>query len=75
MTDIKSSMNADRDHRVSSEEKDHSFRWIVITCLVALPLKGCLPFQRSRRLREVQKLSKDRKAAEKYGMELRHLLG
>ena len=40
MTDIKSSMNADRDDRVSSEEKNHSFRWIVVTCLVALPLAG-----------------------------------
>mgnify|MGYP001260379589 CR=1 FL=1 len=40
MTDIKSSMNADRGDRVSSEQKNHSLRWIVVTCLVALPLAG-----------------------------------
>ena len=40
MTDIQSSMNADRDDRVSSEQKNHSLRWIVVTCLVALPLAG-----------------------------------
>ena len=40
MTDAKSSMNADREDRVSSEETNHSFRWIVLTCLIVLTLAG-----------------------------------
>ena len=40
MMDEKSSMNADKADRVSSEETNHSFRWIVLTCLIALTLAG-----------------------------------
>ncbi len=40
MTDVNSSMNADRKDRVSSEETNHSSRWIILTCLVALTLAG-----------------------------------
>ena len=40
MTDVKSSMNADREDRISSEETKYSFRLIVLTCLVALTLAG-----------------------------------
>ncbi|MDG1987241.1 MAG: DUF3014 domain-containing protein [Halieaceae bacterium] len=40
MTDVKSTMNADREDRVSGEETNHSSRWIVLTCLVALTLAG-----------------------------------